>query len=386
MPADIVGTQVLEEDDDGRRRFRFRAGPGVRQPRARRRDQPGHAEDAVGAARGDAGAPGHRRRRDPAAAPAVPRDGDPEPARDGGHLPAARGPARPVPAQGARAVPVAPTSSSASSTARPATPPPTSSRWPTPTGCAAMVELTRQVPVAEHLTRHAVDLVVATHPDARDGAGAGAALRALRRVAPRRPGAGAGGQGRGAARRPAQRAPPTTCGPWPRPPCATGWCSATRRRPTASTADEIVADVLAAVPDPPAGLRGAPVTPASVDRSGRAACSTPELLGRLERLQLGTRRRLAGHVRGRAPLDAARQLARLRRLPRVPPRRRLPPHRLRRLGPARPAPRAPVRGRGRPDRAPARRHVGVDGGRRSCARPAGSPPPSGSSPSSGATS
>ena len=30
---------------------------------------------------------------------------------------------------------------------------------------AAMIELTRQVPVASHLVRHAVDLVVATHPD-----------------------------------------------------------------------------------------------------------------------------------------------------------------------------------------------------------------------------
>ena len=27
MPADIVGTQVLEEDEAGRRRFHFRAGP-----------------------------------------------------------------------------------------------------------------------------------------------------------------------------------------------------------------------------------------------------------------------------------------------------------------------------------------------------------------------
>jgi MoxR-like ATPase len=30
---------------------------------------------------------------------------------------------------------------------------------------AAMIDLTRQVPIAEHLTRHAVDLVLATHPD-----------------------------------------------------------------------------------------------------------------------------------------------------------------------------------------------------------------------------
>ena len=41
------------------------ARPAVRQHRARRRDQPGVAEDAVGAARGDGGAPDHRRRRDP---------------------------------------------------------------------------------------------------------------------------------------------------------------------------------------------------------------------------------------------------------------------------------------------------------------------------------
>lgn len=30
----------------------------------------------------------------------------------------------------------------------------------------AMIELTRQVPIASHVLRHAVDLVVATHPDA----------------------------------------------------------------------------------------------------------------------------------------------------------------------------------------------------------------------------
>ena len=42
--------------------FEFRPGRRVRQRRARRRDQPRVAEDAVGAARGDGGAPGHRRR------------------------------------------------------------------------------------------------------------------------------------------------------------------------------------------------------------------------------------------------------------------------------------------------------------------------------------
>ena len=77
----------------------------LRQPGAGRRGQPGHAEDAVGAARGDAGTPGVAGRHHPPAAPAVLRHGHAEPARDGGHLPAARGAARPVPAQGAGAVP-----------------------------------------------------------------------------------------------------------------------------------------------------------------------------------------------------------------------------------------------------------------------------------------
>ena len=50
-----------------RRRQRRRAasvpaGADLRQPGAGRRDQPRHAEDAVGAARSDAGAAGHRRR------------------------------------------------------------------------------------------------------------------------------------------------------------------------------------------------------------------------------------------------------------------------------------------------------------------------------------
>ena len=49
-------------------KFVVPAGPGVHQRPARRRDQPGDAEDAVGAARGDGRAQRHRRRRDPPAA------------------------------------------------------------------------------------------------------------------------------------------------------------------------------------------------------------------------------------------------------------------------------------------------------------------------------
>ena len=61
VPADLVGTRIWHPD---RGEFRTRARPGVRQPPARRRDQPRARQDAVGAARGDAGAPGHDRRHD----------------------------------------------------------------------------------------------------------------------------------------------------------------------------------------------------------------------------------------------------------------------------------------------------------------------------------
>ena len=70
----------------------------LHQPAARRRDQPRHAQDPGGAARGHAGSAGHDRGPVVPARSAVPRDRHPEPDRAGGHLPAAGGPARPVPA------------------------------------------------------------------------------------------------------------------------------------------------------------------------------------------------------------------------------------------------------------------------------------------------
>ena len=88
---------------DGRQRLRpaerrvpLPGRPGVRQRPARRRDQPGVAEDAVGAARGDAGDAGDGRRHDARPRAAVPRDRDPEPRRVRGDVPAARGAARPL--------------------------------------------------------------------------------------------------------------------------------------------------------------------------------------------------------------------------------------------------------------------------------------------------
>ncbi len=104
MPADIIGTNILVEEG-GSRVLPLPARADLRQPRARRRDQPRDAEDAVGAAGGDAGAPGDGRRLALPARRAVLRAGDAEPDRDGGHVPAARGAARPVHVQGPRPVP-----------------------------------------------------------------------------------------------------------------------------------------------------------------------------------------------------------------------------------------------------------------------------------------
>ena len=89
----------------GLRPLRHRAGAGVRQLPARRRDQPRAGQGAVGAARGDAGAPGDHRRRHPPGAVAVPGARHAEPDRVRGHVPAARGAGRPLPAQAARRLP-----------------------------------------------------------------------------------------------------------------------------------------------------------------------------------------------------------------------------------------------------------------------------------------
>ncbi|CAA9466091.1 MAG: MoxR-like ATPase in aerotolerance operon, partial [uncultured Solirubrobacteraceae bacterium] len=81
------------------RRVPDAARPGVRQPPARRRDQPRTGQGPVGAAGGHAGAPGDDRRCDLPRAGAVPGAGHAEPDRVRGHLCAARGPGRPLPVQ-----------------------------------------------------------------------------------------------------------------------------------------------------------------------------------------------------------------------------------------------------------------------------------------------
>ena len=65
MPSDVTGSSVFPRRQ---RRVRVPAGAGLHQPAAGRRDQPGAAEDPVGAARGDGRAAGDDRRPDAAAA------------------------------------------------------------------------------------------------------------------------------------------------------------------------------------------------------------------------------------------------------------------------------------------------------------------------------
>ncbi len=65
MPSDILGSEVLEESQGGKRSFRFISGPVFAPAADGRRDQPRQPAHAVRAAAGDAGASRHRRRRAP---------------------------------------------------------------------------------------------------------------------------------------------------------------------------------------------------------------------------------------------------------------------------------------------------------------------------------
>ena len=64
MPSDITGTNVLEENEHGRREFPLRRGADLHQHPAGRRNQPHPAEDPGRLAAGHAGARGFRRAAD----------------------------------------------------------------------------------------------------------------------------------------------------------------------------------------------------------------------------------------------------------------------------------------------------------------------------------
>ena len=59
MPSDILGAEVLDESNSGKRSFRFIAGPGVRAAADGRRNQPRQPAHPVGAAAGHAGTAHH---------------------------------------------------------------------------------------------------------------------------------------------------------------------------------------------------------------------------------------------------------------------------------------------------------------------------------------
>ena len=94
LPSDVTGVTIYDQRSGA---VRVPPRADLRDHRARRRDQPGLAEDPVGAARGDGGGPGHGRRHAAPGRPAVHGHRHPEPDRAGRHLPAAGGAARPVP-------------------------------------------------------------------------------------------------------------------------------------------------------------------------------------------------------------------------------------------------------------------------------------------------
>ncbi|MGI8686919.1 MAG: AAA family ATPase [Acidimicrobiales bacterium] len=164
MPADIVGTQVLEEDDEGRRRFRYRAGPVFANlvladevNRATPKTQSALLEAMQERTVTVAGETRELPRPFFVMATQNPLEMEgtyplPEAQLDRFLLKAL---VLFPPAADLVAVVERTTGD-----ARPSAQPVADGKCLT-----AMIELTRQVPVASHLTAHAVDLVVATHPD-----------------------------------------------------------------------------------------------------------------------------------------------------------------------------------------------------------------------------
>jgi MoxR-like ATPase len=256
MPADILGTQVLEEDDTGRRHFRFRAGPVFANlvladevnratPKTQSALLEAMQERAVTVA-GDT-RPLPRPFLVMATQNPIEMEGTyplPEAQLDRFLLKALVA----FPTAGELAEVVERTTGAAGARPQRVADAPT---------LAAMIDLTRQVPVASHVTRHAVDLVVATHPD---GAGAPEPVRRYVRFGASPRGAQALVLAAKAAAlldgRPSVAAADVRAMALPalRHRLVLGYEAAA----DGVSADDLVDAVLGAVPEPPAGLRGAP--------------------------------------------------------------------------------------------------------------------------------
>ena len=256
MPADITGTQVLEEGDDGRRSFTFKPGPVFANlvladeiNRATPKSQSALLEAMQERQVTVAGETRHLPRPFLVMATQNPLEMEgtyplPEAQLDRFLLKALV----PFPSAEELVAVVDRTTGAAPATVQPVV---------EAARLRAMVELTRQVPVAEHLTRHAVDLIVATHPErpespegvkrfVRFGAsprGAQALVLAAKAAAllDGRPNVSASDLRAVAL-------------PALRHRLVLGYEAAA----AGVTSDQLIAEVLDAVPDPPAGLRGAP--------------------------------------------------------------------------------------------------------------------------------
>jgi MoxR-like ATPase len=256
MPADIVGTQILEEDADGRRQFRYRPGPAFANlvladevNRATPKTQSALLEAMQERAVTVAGETRPLPRPFFVMATQNPLEKEgtyplPEAQLDRFLLKAIV----PYPTAEEMVAIIDRTTRGEAATVEAVA---------DAEQLSAMIELTRTVPVASHLTRHAVDLVMATHPDhpsapkevqayVRFGASPRGA-QALILTAKGR--ALLDGRPNVAADDIRAMAPAAL-----RHRLVLGYEATADRR----SADDIVAAVLAAVPDPPAGIRGAP--------------------------------------------------------------------------------------------------------------------------------
>jgi MoxR-like ATPase len=256
MPADIVGTQILEEDDTGRRQFRYRPGPAFANlvladevNRATPKTQSALLEAMQERAVTVAGVTRALPRPFFVMATQNPLEMEgtyplPEAQLDRFLIKAIV----PYPTADDLVAIMDRTTGGAAGVAHPVA---------DAEQLSAMIELTRTVPIASHLTRHAVDLVMATHPNhdsapkevqeyVRFGASPRGA-QALVLTAKAR--ALLDGRPNVSAADIRAMAPAAL-----RHRLVLGYEATADRR----SADDIVTAVLAAVPDPPAGVRGAP--------------------------------------------------------------------------------------------------------------------------------
>ena len=252
MPSDITGTEVIEEDRaTGYAQHPVHARADLRQHHPRRRDQPHAAEDAGGAARGDAGVSGHRRRRAPSARAAALRAGDAESDRAGGHLSAARSAARSLHAQRRDRLPDARRTSGTilaqTTTGAGADGDAGRDRRTDRAGAACWCAMSSRPTTSSTTRRGSCARRGRRGDEARSRAGFREAVGAVGRRAARRPVAAARGQGEGGAATAGRPCRSRTSARWRRRCCAIASWSTSRPKPTASMPRQVVTRLLDAV-------------------------------------------------------------------------------------------------------------------------------------------